>query len=370
MSDAFMPGLTVSELTWVKKIRRLPLKGEVPVRVGAEVGPETVVARTFLPGRPHLVAAASFLNIEPGELPAAMVKKAGEQVRAQEVLARYRALFGLIRSECRAPAAGVVERISPVTGQVVVREPAAPVAVKAYIAGTVSRVIAGEGVEIETAAALIEGIFGVGGENCGELRLAVSGPGEILEPRRIKASDGGCILIGGALVSAAALRRAEQLGVRGIICGGVLSADLRDYLGYDIGVAITGQEDIGLSLVVTEGFGRLPMAAKTFALLADLAGRQASINGSTQIRAGVMRPEIVVPRADRAIAADAAVRGLELGSRVRLIRSPWFGQLGSVVGLPSALAPIASEARVRVVEVELADGRRVTAPRANVEILG
>lgn len=369
MSDAYLPGLTVSELMQVRKIRRLPLKGEVPVKAGERVEPETVVAQTFVPGRPHLVAAANILNIEPGELPGVMLKKVGDRVQAGEVIARYSAFFGLFKGQCHSPATGAVEHVSAVTGQVTIREPAVPVAVKAYISGTVTQVMPGEGVEVETSAALIQGIFGIGGEGSGQLRLAVNAPREVLSPRQIGEDDRGCILVGGALVTAAALRRAEETGVTGIICGGILDKDLYDYLGYAIGVAITGHEDIPLSLVITEGFGEIPMAQKTFALLSKLEGLQASINGSTQIRAGVLRPEIVVPRQGAEITQETAATGLELGSRVRIIRNPWFGKLGQVIHLPVELQKIESEALVRVVQVELEGGRRVTVPRANVEIL-
>jgi len=37
---------------------------------------------------------------------------------------------------------------------------------------------------------------------------------------------------------------------------------LRQYVGYDIGVAITGQENVPMTLILTEGFGELPMARR------------------------------------------------------------------------------------------------------------
>lgn len=369
MSDAYLPGLTVSPLTTVSKTRRLPIKGQVRVSLGQKVEPNTVVAETTLPGRPHMVAASNLLNIEPGEVPQAMVRKIGDRVHTGEVIARYTSFFGLFKGQCQSPATGVVEHISAVTGQVVIRESPTPVVVKAYISGVVTRVLPGEGVEVEATAALIQGIFGIGGEGSGKLAMAVQNPGEVLTSRHIKAQHRGCILVGGSLVTATALRRAEQVGARGVICGGILDKDLSDYLGYEIGLAITGHEDIPLSVVVTEGFGEMSMAEKTFALLQSLEGMEASINGSTQIRAGVLRPEIVVPREGKGNVQETAATGLEIGSRVRLIRNPWFGKLGKVTALPVELQRIESEARVRVVEVELDEGRTVTVPRANVEIL-
>lgn len=370
MSDAYLPGLTVSELTLISKVRRLPLQGEVLVQAGDRVEPDTVVAQTFVPGRPHLVPAANLLNIDPGDLAHAMHKQIGDSIKAGELLASYSALFGLFRGKCQSPATGVVEHISAITGQVTIREPAAPVAVRAYVSGTVTKVLPQEGVVVETPAALVQGIFGIGGERCGKLRMAAKSPNETMTARHIKDDDRGCILVGGALVTAAALEKAGEVGVAGIVCGGVLDKDLRDYLGYEIGVAITGHEDISLSLVVTEGFGKIPMAEKTFALLKKLEGQTASINGTTQIRAGVLRPEVVVARPGAVPKEEKTAQGgLEIGTRVRVIRTPWFGALGAVTQLPVQLQKIESEALVRVLEVRLDDGRLVTVPRANVEIL-
>ena len=50
MGHAYTPGLRVAAETVVRRERRLPLKGDVCVAAGAEVGPETVVARYELPG--------------------------------------------------------------------------------------------------------------------------------------------------------------------------------------------------------------------------------------------------------------------------------------------------------------------------------
>ena len=136
-------------------------------------------------------------------------------------------------------------------------------------------------------------------------------------------------------MSGAALRKAAQLGIIGIVCGGVIDRELMDYLaealnqpGYDIGVAITGQEPIAFTLIVTEGFGTIDMAKRTFALFQSLQGKTASINGATQIRAGVIRPEVVVPLSDAPTAiakddSDAESGQLGIGTPIRVIREPY-----------------------------------------------
>jgi len=115
------------------------------------------------------------------------------------------------------------------------------------------------------------------------------------------------------------------------------------------------------------------MAGKTFNLLKELEGEQVCMNGATQIRAGVMRPEIIAPRHKARHAADFSEEkvseGLVPGTPIRIIREPYFGMLAEVVDLPPELQKIETEAHVRIMNVRLADGRVVTVPRANVEII-
>ena len=103
----------------------------------------------------------------------------------------------------------------------------------------------------------------------------------------------------------------------------------------------------------------------------------ASINGATQIRAGVMRPEIIVPRpelttkepGDLQEKKEFLKQGLLPGTPIRIIREPYFGALGVVSKLPVPLKKIETESDVRVLEAELEDGKQVIIPRANVEII-
>jgi hypothetical protein len=175
-------------------------------------------------------------------------------------------------------------------------------------------------------------------------------------------------------LTAAAVARAREVGAAAIVSGGIDDQDLRDILGHDIGVAVTGSEKLGITLIVTEGFGDIAMADRTFALLQRHAGRMASVNGATQIRAGVMRPEIVIPLEDGSAPAGGtgggAVAGvLEIGTPVRVIRDPYFGLIGTVAALPEQPAVLGSGSKARVLDVALADGRTVTVPRANVELI-
>jgi hypothetical protein len=162
--------------------------------------------------------------------------------------------------------------------------------------------------------------------------------------------------------------------VKGIVTGAFHDKDLKQLLGYDLGVAITGTEKIGLSLIITEGFGTINMAKKTFDLLASKEGKKASISGATQIRAGVIRPEIIISDPALKEKMDASREGWERGAMkegdsIRIIRDPFFGTIAKVKALPNELRKIETESPVRVLEATFADGTDAVIPRANVELI-
>jgi hypothetical protein len=372
LGSAYTPGLTVSGDIVVKRIRRLPIKGEVLVKDGDRVQPDTVVARALLPGALQTIKLAEELGVEARDAPGFFRIKIGDVVEKGQIVAESKGFLGMGKREIAAKCGGTIESISEVTGNVLVREASIPVDVTAYIEGFIADVIPGEGAVVETRAAMVQGIFGVGGERVGVIRMAVGSPKDVLDASAIKDDDKGKILVCGALVTYDVLMRGSAVGVSGFIAGGVKDSDLVKFLGYDIGVAITGQEAIGLTLMVTEGFGQLQMADRTFALLGTLVGKSASINGATQIRAGVIRPEIIVPMATDAVRAkepDLSAFELRPGASIRVIREPYFGLLATVTELPAQLMVVDSGTEVRVLKAKLEGGEEVLVPRANVEII-
>ncbi|MBX3097198.1 MAG: hypothetical protein KF812_10070 [Fimbriimonadaceae bacterium] len=373
MGSAYTPGLTVSRDTVVRRTRRLPIKGEVLGTQGSTVNATDVIARADLPGPLQTIKFAEKLGVSAAEVPARFKKKEGDVLEVGEVIGEYTGFFAkLFRTPpLTAEIGGTIEGISQITGNVLVRQPSIPVELTAYIDGTVVEVMPEEGIIVEARGSMVQGIFGVGGERRGKIRCAVSSPDEVLEASHILADHAGEILIGGSGLTYEALEKAHEIGVVGIVVGAVRDVDLMKFLGYDIGVAITGQEKINLTLMATEGFGQLPMAERTFNLLKSLEGQEASMNGATQIRAGVIRPELIVSHAVTPAETGAAeqVLSLEPGTPIRVIREPYFGLLGKVTGLPSQLVTVDSGAEVRVLEARLDDGREVTVPRANVEII-
>jgi hypothetical protein len=326
-----------------------------------------------MPGDITPLNMAKLLAMPPADVPECMLKKQGDSIAPGDVLARTKGIFGRFRTEYKAQIAGTIESVSSVTGQVIVRGAPLPVQVKAFLAGRVVEIVPGEGCVIEADVTFIQGIFGIGGETFGAIRMACTRYDQELTAELITPSMKGAFVIGGARVTAKAIDRARAVGVAAIVSGGIDDEDLRTLLGYDLGVAITGSEQVGITVIVTEGFGEIAMAERTFRLLASREGAEAAANGATQIRAGVMRPEIVVPLAGPTVAGErestSSTGSLDLGSTVRIIRDPYFGLIGSVTKLPPEPRVLDSGSRARVLEVTLASGDGVIIPRANVELI-
>jgi hypothetical protein len=372
MAHAYTPGLKVLHYSNVKKDRRLPIKGQVNKKKGDLVNANDVVAKTDLPGNVSMVKVANLLNIAPSDINDILIVKEGDSVNKGDLIAQTDGLFGLFKSDVRAPVSGTIESVSDVTGQIVMREAPIPVEVDAYVGGVVSEVIENEGVTISSEAAYVQGIFGIGGESRGVLEVIANERGDELLIDSINESHTGKIIVGGSFISLEAFKKAIDLNVEGIVIGGFNYFDLEDILGYTLGVAITGTEDLVTSLIVTEGYGNIKMSERTFDLLKKHNGEFVSVNGATQIRAGVIRPEIVIPLDKKKIPDDnnrtEGNLGIQKGSLVRVIRAPYFGKIGEVVDLPSELQKMESETMVRVANVQINDETFVV-PRSNLEML-
>jgi len=369
--EAYTPGLQVSEATLIRKERVLPIPGNVIIKKGNMVTPDTVIARTHMPGPINVAKVSDILRVRPQEIRRCLKKGEGDKVNEGELLGEHSSFFGLFKRTCVCPINGTLEYISYTVGQVHIRGKPTPIDVRAYIPGEVVEVLPKEGAIIETPACFIQGIFGLGGENNGEIVFAVDSPNEILTEDKILPEYSGKIVVGGSLVTTETLKKAAPL-VKGIIGGGIDDETLLDFLGYDLGVAITGHEDITTTIIITEGFGQIQMGDRIFDLLKKHEGDVACINGETQIRAGVIRPEILIPLEyetfNKFKMSDVASM-LDLGAYVRVIHGPYFGIFGYVTDLPSENQEIETESKTSVVKVHLENGTDIILPRTNVELI-
>ncbi|MFV9505744.1 MAG: hypothetical protein AB4911_14410 [Oscillochloridaceae bacterium umkhey_bin13] len=359
--------------------RRLPYPGEILVRQGSRVEPEDMIARALKPVPPQIINVARMLGIPPTQLDQALRLEKNNKITAGEVLARAPGIGG---RRCLAPVSGMIIDADNETGYVTIAPDPVEHVLQAAMRGIVMEIMPYEGVVLETLAAQAYGAFGVGEERSGVLSLLALDPSQIVTPDQINARSAYAILICGAAISAAALRRAVTEQVRGIIVGGIEEHELREFLGWS-GVQDwqTGQHswqwpdprrtaDPKLTLVVTEGFGVRPMNQAIFDLLNSQDRQEALIDGTTNLRRPLRRPRVVVPLARGSTAQSEPPRPqLRPGATVRLLDYDHLGQLATVRSLSNAPRRVSSGARVAAVEVVAEDGTPFWLPRTCVEVL-
>lgn len=362
-------GLRVSARELLRRERSLPIDGDVLVATGDRVEPETVLARAMLPGRLSVIDAAARLGVGARELPALLADVIDREVAAGEVIARSSSLFGLLRSELRSPVSGWLISVSAASGQIMIEGEPAPLSLNAFLAGEVTALIPGRGAVVEGEGALVQGICGFGAEATGLLAPAAAGPDRPLDPGSVPLIEGS-VLFAGAGTRAGDLEAVAAAGAAAVALGGIDAGELDAFMA----ATTASRRPV---LLLTEGYGALSMSAAAWDLLCGLAGRTACVSGLTQIRAGVVRPELIVPDAGGAgdsgakpDAAGADSSGLVPGLKVRLVRDPGFGTTGVVVALPAEPAALPSGVVTRVALVRCDDGVEMSVALRNLEPIG
>jgi hypothetical protein len=282
----------------------------------------------------------------------------GDTVEEGEAIAAKGGGLIPLRRVCRSPVAGKIAAID--SGWVVLESRAETFELNALFRGTVVSVMPSLGVVIQTRGALVQGVWGAGGEAQGVLKMVAEDRKEKLVAEAIDVGCHGAILVGGSSVDKEALQQAKQMQVRGIVVGSI---------GADLEKQAT---DFPCPVVATEGMGQVPMASVIFELLRANGGREASISSTTRFRWGAVRPEIIIPSQESGTTSTLhqSEDALEVGAQVRVIRQPYLGSVGKVLSLPSQSRAIDSGARLRGAEVELEEKGRVFIPYANLELIG
>lgn len=359
MADVVTPALAqtrVLKFAHVRRERLLPARGIVMVTAGSRVGALDVVAKVTSATHLRPVPVARYLRAKENTLEKYLLKQVGEDFSEHEVIAARPEWFGWLRRQYRAPRAG---RLAAVKGAWLVLDLAGTeMELRALYRGTVINVMARQGVLIEATGALVQGVWGAGGEGYGVLRCMVEQPDGVVTEEQIDVSARGTIIIAGANITEGALRRAAQERVAGVITGG-LSPRLRHLV-----------IELQMPTLVTEGFGARAMSTPIFELLNQHIGEEAVINAPTMI---TQRPEVFIPTlagTDAGSATPPPMLLAQVGAAVRLIGGTRRGQIGTIAEIVPLPRLLESGVLARGAEVSLGTNERVFVPWENLELIG
>jgi len=341
-------------LATVIRERLLPIKGTVLARMGQKVNSADVVAEALWAREHTFLDVARTLNVSPDAADKLIRCKAGDKVPAGAVIAMGR---GLLPKTVKAPRDGRV--VAAGGGQVLLESGESRMELRAGISGNVTQIIADRGVEIQTTGALIQGVWGNGRVDTGVMINLADKPDTTLTAGRLDVSMRGSILIAGEVKEEAALLAAAELPVRGLILGSLFPS------------LIPVAREMRYPIVLTEGFGALPMNSAAYRLITTNAKREATVSAEAFDRYSGARPEIIIPLpASNPPPIPHDIEAFAPGQTVRLLRQPAAGQIASIVGLHDGLATFPSGLRAAAAEVQLENGEKLLIPLVNLEVVG
>jgi hypothetical protein len=351
----------IAPLTTIRQQRLLPKRGRVLVRPGDWVEPGDVVARCQIPGKLCVVDVSQALGIPRELVRDSLRKQIGAAVQADDVLAERNGTLGRSPSRCVSPEDGRVIAIR--LGRVLIETPPRPFELDAMFRGRVADVLPQQGVLISTVGARIQGVWGSGGDAYGVLTLPTQGGQEPLDEQILGDSTHRALVVIDDVLSESILGQAVDLGVGGLIAGSANHGLCRQ------------TQPLPVSVLLTEGFGQVPMSRRAFSILQSCAGREAMLSIGTLGTRGAPgmhpRPEVLVPLESRGTSVDQEIgpRPLRGGEQVRCLRAPYLGLTGTVTKLPVLPQKVESGARLPVARVELTGDTSVVIAVANLEVI-
>lgn len=328
---------------------RMPVGAAVLVEAGHRVEPAEVLATRRPPGPGLTLPVAAPLRRSAADARDDLEVTPGSVLEPDGLLARHGP------REVRVPEACLFLAYDADDGSALIAPLGATEPILGHVRGEVTS--AGpEAVEIRVDGALVTGISGSGAAVHGELRVAVHEPGEELRAGAIDVGATGRILVGGSRASAETLTRARAMGVAGIVLGGALDKELRDFE-----VAQRRRRQIGgargaFAILLLEGYGKTSFDPELFAWFRAHDGRMASLFGDGA--------RLYVYDADPAPGRRALPRP---GDRIIAHRRPSAGQTGVLVRELPASRAVASGVAARSALVRFDDARTAIVPIANLE---
>lgn len=341
-------------LTSIVRERLLPVSGTVLARLNQKVSPMDAVAETRWAREHVLLDVARILRLPPNVANRLVKCKVDDELAAAAEIAVGKGLFPRV---VRAPREGRVVAVGG--GQVLMEVGQSKFELRAGIPGTIIEIIPNRGAVIQTAGALIQGVWGNGRIDSGLLVNIAEKPDGILTAAKLDISLRGSIILAGMVKDAETLQAAADLPVRGLILSSIFPSLLQK------------AREMRYAIMVTDGFGSLPMNSAAFKLLSTNAKRDATVNAEIFDRYSGARPEVIIPLP---IAASPPppreVETFAPGLQVRMRRPPFMGMIGSIVSVKAGLSTLPSGLRAPAAEVKLENEETVTAPLVNLEVVG
>lgn len=364
----------------VKRVfRNLPGKGKINVSVGMEVTPADIIGTATVSSGFRTLDLSKLLSCKVGDVQKYLKLAIGKRFYKNELLAYKPKGFLSSQKVVVAPSDGILEFFNPKTGEVRIALLPKKVDLPAGVYGIVEIVdnIRAQ-VIIKTQVSSIYGIFGTGRIRDGIMHV-LTARDKLVVASMIDYPHSGKILLGGSLIFKDAISSAISCSVNGIITGGVNAKDYKGMAGGRIVFPKKLETDIGISILVCEGFGSIPIGEDIYQTLNGFDGKFVIVDGNKAlIDLPSFSSESIVnvrkvhlqPLEQRPVLKDQEMEVLELknGMKVRVVGSSFIGEQGILLNIDQKPTTLSSDVTGYLATLET-NSRKFKIPVNNLEIL-
>ena len=358
----FYPNATfILPFTTIRRERQLPpyvTAPEVLVTQGQRIEADEVVLRGARSGTYRVVPMLAALGVKRAEDidPEWLRVQVGNNVMMEQILAQRGT--GRRAQRVLAPVNGLVARIDP--ERIILQADPEEIEITAIAPGVVTAINGKRSVQIESSGALIQGAWGNGRSAFAQFVEEPQGGLQTLVDETLLTTYRKQILLLAHPLTRDLIRIAQQQEVAGVVAPS-MSANLRQFA-----------LDSTIAILLTEGFGEQQMAQIVYNLLRDNLNRQMALDAAEPSQWDSKRPEIFIPLpiGGAVPAAPSIAQALAVGALVRLTRAPLEGMIGTVKRVIETPRAVENGLRLAGADVQIAPGKTVFAPIANIELLG
>lgn len=361
-------------------IRKLKGKGTIEVVVGQEVTPSDIIGTALVSSGFHILKLAQLLQIHPNEVEKYMKRKLAQRIYKGELLASKKNWLG-VANNIISPTDGVLDSLDSKTGELRLSFVEKKQILPAGVYGIIDAIDNARGqILIKTQVSMLYGLFGLGTVRDGILNI-ISKRDELVGKNFISHKQDGQILVGGSLIFRDTIISAISSGVAGIITGGM---NAKEYIGITGGRLIfprKAENEVGISIIVCEGFGSIPIGEDIYEFLRQYNNRFVSIDGNSGIinlpsfesnsiikLRKIALPPIVAKTLIINPKRDQQMVELKIGAQVRIIGNSYAGEQGKIIAIDQTDSIMASGVRSFMSTIET-KRHKIQVPVANISVI-
>lgn len=362
--------------------RLLRGKGRLNVAIGQEVTPEEIIGSGEIPAGFRTVNLSAELAVSPKVVEKYLKRNLGQRIYKGELLAYKEGGLFAGKKVVTAPTDGVLDFLNKETGELKISFFPKKAELVAGVYGVVEEADNARGqVVIRIQVSRVHGVFGSGRPRDGILHI-LGKRDDLIGRNAIQTKYDGHILVGGSLFSKETISAAISSGIGGIISGGINAPDYRGMASGHIIFPKKFDNDIGIGVVVCEGFGSVPIGLDIFEFLSEYEGKFVFVDGnkavinlpsyssSSLIKVKNTRlPKLPVNNLTKEQDHTKGMLELKIGLNVRVVGHSYFGEQGKILAIDNSLTLLPSQIKTYLATVET-PRKKIQVPVANLEIIG